>query len=157
MTGPLPPTRASNSVTARPPPGPGSTAALRAGSPGPGTPRPARRSRLARQPTTRRPGGPSPSGTPSQPSPTTAASTTREDPGRRQPTRLSALGPDSLLEGDDDAVHQLREQAAISVMVWVHLGHHQPAKPGAPQNVARQVMAESNGCPRLKWGKLASG
>jgi hypothetical protein len=31
----LPPTRASNSVTARPPPGPGSTAALRAGSPGP--------------------------------------------------------------------------------------------------------------------------
>jgi hypothetical protein len=31
----LPPTRASNSVTARRPPGPGSTAALRAGSRGP--------------------------------------------------------------------------------------------------------------------------
>ena len=31
----LPATRASNSVTARPAPGPGSTAALRAGSPGP--------------------------------------------------------------------------------------------------------------------------
>jgi hypothetical protein len=26
-----------------------------------------------------------------------------------------------------------------------------------PQNAARQVMAESNGYPRLKWGKLASG
>jgi hypothetical protein len=43
----LPPTRASNSVTARQPPGPGSTAALRAGSRDPGTPRPARRSGLA--------------------------------------------------------------------------------------------------------------
>jgi hypothetical protein len=40
----LPPTRASNSVTARPPPRPGSTAALRAGSQEPDTPRPARRS-----------------------------------------------------------------------------------------------------------------
>ena len=44
----LPATRASNSVTARPPPGPGSTAALRAGSQDPDTLRPARRSRLAR-------------------------------------------------------------------------------------------------------------
>jgi hypothetical protein len=56
----LPPTRASNSVTARQAPGPGSTAALRTGSQDPDTPRPARRSRLAglvpdRQPTTRRP------------------------------------------------------------------------------------------------------
>ena len=46
----LPPTRASNSVTARRPPGPGSTAALRAGSRDPGTPRPARRSGLAGRP-----------------------------------------------------------------------------------------------------------
>ena len=43
----LPPTRAGNSVTARRPPGPGSTAALRAGSRDPCTPRPARRSGLA--------------------------------------------------------------------------------------------------------------
>jgi hypothetical protein len=43
----LPPTRASNSVTARRPPGPGSMAALRAGSQDPCTPRPARRSGLA--------------------------------------------------------------------------------------------------------------
>jgi hypothetical protein len=43
----LPPTRASNPVTARRPPGPGSTAALRAGSRDPDTPRPARRSELA--------------------------------------------------------------------------------------------------------------
>jgi hypothetical protein len=43
----LPPTRASNSVTARRPPGPGSSAALRTGSRDPGTLRPARRSRLA--------------------------------------------------------------------------------------------------------------
>jgi hypothetical protein len=50
----LPPTRASNSVTARQPPGPGSTAALRAGSRDPCTPRPARRPRAG-------PGGPSPS------------------------------------------------------------------------------------------------
>jgi hypothetical protein len=53
----LPATRASNSVTARPAPGPGSTAALRAGSQDPGTPRPARRSRLARRPTTSAPVG----------------------------------------------------------------------------------------------------
>ena len=52
----LPATRASNSVTARPAPGPGSTAALRAGSQDPGTPRPARRSGLAgRVPDRRRP------------------------------------------------------------------------------------------------------
>jgi hypothetical protein len=43
----LPPTRASNSVTARLPPGPRSTAALRAGSRDPCIPRPARRSGLA--------------------------------------------------------------------------------------------------------------
>jgi hypothetical protein len=43
----LPPTQASNSVMARPPPRPGSTAALRAGSRDPSTPRPARRSGLA--------------------------------------------------------------------------------------------------------------
>lgn len=43
----LPATRASNSVTARPPPGPGSTAALRAGSRDPDTPRQASRSGLA--------------------------------------------------------------------------------------------------------------
>jgi hypothetical protein len=43
----LPPTRASNSVTARPPPGPGSTAALCAGSRDPDTPRQASRSGLA--------------------------------------------------------------------------------------------------------------
>jgi hypothetical protein len=65
----LPPTRASNSVMARPPPGPGSTAALRAGSQDPGTPRPARRSGLAgRRP--RRPRWAEPFRvTPSQPSP----------------------------------------------------------------------------------------
>jgi hypothetical protein len=45
----LPPTRASNSVTARQPPGPGSTAALRAGSRGPRHP-------ATCPPTTRRPG-----------------------------------------------------------------------------------------------------
>jgi hypothetical protein len=67
----LPATRASNSVTARPAPGPGSTAALRARSQDPGTPRPARRSRLARWPTTSAPVGPSPSGhaQPAQPQP----------------------------------------------------------------------------------------
>jgi hypothetical protein len=43
----LPATRASNPVTARRPPGPGSTAALHAGSQDPDTLRPARRSRLA--------------------------------------------------------------------------------------------------------------
>jgi hypothetical protein len=43
----LPATRASNSVMARRPPGPGSSAALRAGSRDPCTPRPARRSGLA--------------------------------------------------------------------------------------------------------------
>jgi hypothetical protein len=70
----LPPTRASNSVTARQAPGPGSTASLRTGSPGPCTPRPARRSGLAgrvpaRQPTTRRPRrGRALRATPSQPS-----------------------------------------------------------------------------------------
>lgn len=78
-------------------------------------------------------------------------------PGAVPWIQLRPLGPACLLEGGDDAVHQLREQAAVSVMVWVHLGHHQPAKPGTPANVARHVMAESNGCPRLKWGKLASG
>jgi hypothetical protein len=70
----LPATRASNSVTARPAPGPGSTAALRAGSPDPGTPRPARRSGLAgRVPDRRRPRRPrwgrALGATPSQPSP----------------------------------------------------------------------------------------
>jgi hypothetical protein len=71
----LPPTRASNSVTARRPPGPGSAAALRAGSRDPCTPRPARRSGLAglapdRPPTTRQPRRPRAlRATPSQPSP----------------------------------------------------------------------------------------
>jgi hypothetical protein len=106
----LPPTRASNSVMARPPPGPGSTGALRAGSPDPGTPRPARRSRLARRPTTSAPVGPSPSGhaQPAQPQPPppapherrTRAGVTRPQGDHTEPTggygeaekRLPCLG-----------------------------------------------------------------
>jgi hypothetical protein len=64
----LPATRASNSVTARPAPGPGSTAALRAGSQDPGTPRPARRSGLARW-------------VPARPRPGQAMSTATRSPG----------------------------------------------------------------------------
>jgi hypothetical protein len=86
----LPPTRASNSVTARPAPGPGSTAALRTGSRDPGTPRPARRSRLARRPTTSAPVGPSPSGhaQPAQPQPPPPA------PHERR-TRAGVTRPDA--------------------------------------------------------------
>jgi hypothetical protein len=91
----LPATRASNSVTARPPPGPGSTAALRARSQDPGTPRPARRSRLARQPTTRQPRRPERFGPrPASPAATVSTSTTRaEDSGRRRPTRRDHSEP----------------------------------------------------------------
>src|SRR5512132_4409152 len=77
----LPPTQANNSPASRRPPGPGSTAALRAGSRGPPcTPRPARRSGLARQPTMRRRRrGRALGATPSQPSPTVSTSTTDEE------------------------------------------------------------------------------
>jgi hypothetical protein len=76
----LPPTQANNSPASRRCPGPGSTAALRAGLRGPCTPRPARRSGLARQPTMRQPRRVRAlRATPSQPSPTTATSTTREE------------------------------------------------------------------------------
>jgi hypothetical protein len=98
----LSPTRASNSVTARRPPGPGSTAVLRAGSRGPCTPRPTRRSGLAgcgparpgRRPRVS-PGGPSPSATPSQPSPNRIDQHhKRGGPGRRHPTRRDHSDPD---------------------------------------------------------------
>jgi hypothetical protein len=98
----LPPTRASNSVTARPPPGPGSTAALCAGSRDPDTPRQASRSGLAGRGArpaadhAQAPVGLSPSGPrPASPVPTTATSTTREeDSGRREPTRRDHSDPD---------------------------------------------------------------
>jgi hypothetical protein len=94
----LPATRASNSVTARRPPGPGSTAALRAGSQDPCTPRPARRSGLARQPTTRRPRRAEPFGPrPAQPQPPHSAPHEKgpgqasTDPTRPQRPRLAGM------------------------------------------------------------------
>src|SRR5512132_464064 len=69
----LPPTRASNSVTARQPPGPGSTAARRAGSRGPLHP-------ATCPPTTRMPGWAEPFvPRPASPSPTVSTSTTEEE------------------------------------------------------------------------------
>jgi hypothetical protein len=103
----LSPTRASNSVTARRPPGPGSTAVLRAGSRGPCTPRPTRRSGLAgcgparpgRRPRVS-PGGPSPSGhaQPAEPQPNRPAPQERRtrqaspDPTRPQRPRPAEYG-----------------------------------------------------------------
>src|SRR5688500_7086101 len=94
----LPPTRASNSVTARRPPGPGSAAALRAGSRDPCTPRPARRSGLAGLAPDRRrprvsPGGPEPFGPrPASPAPTVSTSTTREE-DRKASTDATTANP----------------------------------------------------------------
>jgi hypothetical protein len=91
----LPPTRASNSVTARRPPGPGSTAALRAGSRDPCTPRPARRSGLAGRVPDRPgsrpragPGGAEPFG----PCPASPAQPSRPAPHERR-TRQAATDP----------------------------------------------------------------
>jgi hypothetical protein len=78
----LPPTRASNSVTARRPPGPGSTAALRglAGPLHPATCPSIWAGRADAGPTTHRPRwGRALRATPSQPSPTLSTSTTREE------------------------------------------------------------------------------
>jgi hypothetical protein len=106
----LPATRASNSVMARRPPGPGSTAALRAGSQDP-APRdlPADLGWPGGRP--RRPRWAEPfRATPSQPSPTTAPSTTRaEDPGRRHPTRGDHSDPDRRV---------WRGRAAFALLGW---------------------------------------
>ena len=44
--------------------------------------------------------------------------------------------------------------ASCSGFTWVTTS---PPDLELPQNVARQVMVEATGCPRLKWGALASG
>jgi hypothetical protein len=104
----LPPTRASNSVTARRPPGPGSAAALRARSRDPGTPRPARRSRLARRPTTRQPRRPRAlRATPSQPSPN------RIDQHHTRGGPEGVNRPDATTASPTGAVWRGREEFAL--------------------------------------------
>jgi hypothetical protein len=91
----LPATRASNSVMARRPPGPGSTAALRAGSRGPLHPAtwpPIWAGRAADHASAR--WGRALRATPSQPSPNHRTQhRTRKDPGRRHPTRCDHSEP----------------------------------------------------------------
>jgi hypothetical protein len=91
----LPATRASNSVMARRPLGPDRRPRYAPARGDPCTLRPARRSGLARQPTTRRPRwGRALRATPSQPSPNHRTQhRTRKDPGRRQPTRCDHSEP----------------------------------------------------------------
>ena len=132
----LPPTQANNSVTARQPPGPGSTAALRAGPRDPCTPRPARRSGLAgrvpdRPPTTPRPGGAEPFGPrPASPAPTTAPSTTRaEDPGRRHPTQGDHTEPTG---GYGEAEKRLPCLGGGTIQAWLCRCAMADAAPPAP-------------------------
>src|SRR5512132_324180 len=91
----LPPTRASNSVTARPPPRPGSTAALRAGSQDPDTrDLPADLAGPAADHASAPVGRALPGhAQPAQPNHRTQHHT-RKDPGRRQPTRGDHSDPD---------------------------------------------------------------
>jgi hypothetical protein len=103
----LPPTRASNSVTASRPPGPGSTAALRTGSRDLCTPRPAADPGLAgRLPRW----GRALRATPSQPSPTVSTSTTpAEDPASgNRPNTTTASPTDGAWRG----------RAAFALLGW---------------------------------------